>query len=168
MKVQQRLAKTRIAARKASFPEHSHQRILVVDHDDDVRQLSVDVLSESSYDVEAVASGSAGWRALQHNQYDLIITENAMPGMTGMEMIEKLRSANIALPVIMATKHLPRHELARKPWLKPAATLPRPFSIDDLLAAVKTVLHRDSHTAPSCAITPEPAFEHAGKHLLRP
>jgi DNA-binding NtrC family response regulator len=84
--------------------------------------------------------GAAGWEALQDNSYDLAITDNKMPRMTGVEMIEKLRSARMTLPVIMATGHLPVNEFARKPWLKPNATLQRPFSNDDLLEAVKKVL----------------------------
>ena len=63
-----------------------------------------------------------------------------MPKMTGMEMIEKLRAARMAVPVIMATAHAPTHEFDRKPWLRPEATLQRPFSIDDLLAAARRVL----------------------------
>jgi two-component system chemotaxis response regulator CheY len=116
-------------------------RILVVDDNSDTRQLSVDVLSGSGYDVEAVLDGAAGWEALQSTSYDLIITDNKMPRMTGLEMIEKLRSARMTLPVIMATGHLPLNEFARRPWLKPDAMLQRPFSTDDLLETVKTVLH---------------------------
>ena len=115
-------------------------RILVVDDDNDTRQLSVDVLVGSGYDVDAVIDGAAGWEALQTSNYDLAITDNKMPRMTGVEMIEKLRSARMALPVIMATGQLPLNEFARKPWLKPTATLQRPFSNDDLLEAVKKVL----------------------------
>ena len=118
-------------------------RILVVDDDSDTRQLSVDVLAGSGYDVEAVTDGAAGLEALQANSYDLIITDNKMPKMTGIEMIEKLRFAHMALPVIMATRHLPMHEFARMPWLKPNAMLQRPFSNEDLLATVKNVLHKD-------------------------
>jgi YesN/AraC family two-component response regulator len=66
-----------------------------------------------------------------------------MPRMTGIEMIEKLRSACIISRVIMATGHLPVFEFARKPWLKPDAALQRPFSNDELLATVKKVLHTD-------------------------
>jgi FixJ family two-component response regulator len=58
-------------------------------------------------------------------------------------MIEQLRSAHMTLPVIMATGHLPMVEFARRPWLKPDATLQRPFSNDDLLEAVKKVLRPD-------------------------
>jgi PleD family two-component response regulator len=43
-------------------PSH---RILVVDDDNDTRQLSVDVLVNSGYDVEGVKDGAAGWKALQ-------------------------------------------------------------------------------------------------------
>jgi CheY-like chemotaxis protein len=129
----------------ASTPCHanSRRRILVVDHDSDVRQLSVDVLDGSGYDVEAVEDGVAAWEMLKGSHYDLIITENKMPGMTGIEMIEKLRAARLTIPVILATRHLPRHEFARKPWLLPMATLCRPFSNDDLLAAVKQTLRTD-------------------------
>jgi CheY-like chemotaxis protein len=118
-------------------------RILVVDDDKDTRQLSVDVLTGSGYEVEGVKDGAAGWEALLTYDYDLIITDNKMPRMTGVEMIGKLRSAKMAVPVIMATRHLPTYEFAEKPWLKPDAMLQRPFSNDELLATVKNVLRRD-------------------------
>ena len=121
----------------------SPHRVLVVDDNSDVRQLTVDVLAGSGYDVDAAQDGAAGWEAIQARGYDLIITDNQMPRMTGIEMIEKLRSACIISRVIMATGHLPVFEFARKPWLKPDAALQRPFSNDELLATVKKVLHTD-------------------------
>jgi DNA-binding response OmpR family regulator len=120
-----------------------HQRILVVDDDPDSRQFSIDVLIGSGYDVDAAKDGAAGWEAIQNNSYDLIITDNKMPRMTGLEMIGKLRSATMTLPVIMATRYLPTHEFVRRPWLKPDAALERPFSNDALLMAVKNVLGAD-------------------------
>jgi len=121
----------------------SHHRILVVDHDSDVRQLSVDVLTGFGYDVVAVPDGAAGWEALRATRYDLVITDNKMPRMTGIEMLAKLHSAGMTVPVIMATRHVPVHELARKPWLKDIATLLRPCSNDDLLDAAKKALRPD-------------------------
>lgn len=112
----------------------------MIDDDRDARRFSVAALAVAGYDVEAVNDGDAGWEALQANRFDLIITDNQMPKMTGLEMIEKLRSACMAVPVIMATGILPTQEFERKPWLKPDATLQRPFSNDDLLEAVKKSL----------------------------
>ncbi len=119
-------------------------RILVVDDSNDVRQLSVDVLMDAGYDVEAANDGAAGWEALQAGSYDLVITDNKMPRMTGLEMIEKLRAARLAVPVLMATGCLPAYDISCKPWLKPDAMLQRPFPNDDLLKAVKEILHPDA------------------------
>jgi DNA-binding response OmpR family regulator len=125
-------------------PINPSHRILVVDDDNNTRQFSVDVLVGSGYDVEDVKDGAAGWKALQAgNNYDLIVTDNKMPNMTGIEMIAKLRYARMTVPVIMATGILPMNEFAHKPWLKPDAMLQRPFSNDDLLATVKKVLRTD-------------------------
>jgi CheY-like chemotaxis protein len=125
-------------------PRH---RILVVDDDNDTRQLSVDVLAGSGYDIEVAKDGAAAWEAfLTGNHYDLVVTDNKMPNMTGIEMIAKLRAACITVPIIMATEHLPTHEFARKPWLTPQATLLKPFSNDDFLRAVKKVLSTDGGT----------------------
>jgi PAS domain S-box-containing protein len=124
-------------------PAKSSRRILVVDDDSGTCRCSLEVLTGSGYDVESVKDGAAGWDALQAKTYDLVITDNKMPKMSGMEMIEKLRAGRMTVPVILATAFAPTHEFDRKPWLKPDATLQRPFSNDDLLAAVKRVLRTD-------------------------
>jgi DNA-binding response OmpR family regulator len=117
--------------------------ILVVDDDDDTRHMSINVLADSGYGVEGAKDGAAGWEAIQTTDYDLIVTDNKMPRMTGLEMLEKMRAARISLPVIMATGMLPTHEFERRPWLMPDLMLQRPFSNGDLLAAVKKILGTD-------------------------
>jgi len=117
--------------------------ILVVDDDDDVRQLSVDALAAHGYGVEAVKDGAAGWQAIRSGSYDLVITDNRMPKMTGVEMIAKMRAARLPLPIIMATTYLPTHEFAIKPWLEPDAMLQRPCTNEELLETVEKVLRTD-------------------------
>jgi len=124
-------------------PANSPQRVLVVDDDSDARQLSLEVLAGAGYHVEGVKDGAAGWEALETNRYDLVITDNKMPRMTGLEMIEKLHSASRAVPVIMVTGYSAIQDFARKPWLKPDATLQKPFSNAALLEVVKRVLRTD-------------------------
>jgi CheY-like chemotaxis protein len=119
------------------------RRILVVDDDPDIRQLSVDVLVSSDFKVDAAVDGADAWEALRVKHFDLVITDNKMPRMTGIELIEKLRYTRLPLPVIMATSQLPTLEFERKPWLLPDATLQKPFSNDDLLVTVKKVLRTD-------------------------
>src|SRR6185369_4261945 len=72
--------------------------------------------------------------------YDLLITDNRMPRVTGLELIKKLRSEDMTLPVILASGTVPVEELNRHPWLQLDASLPKPFTITQLLETVKTVL----------------------------
>ncbi len=115
-------------------------RILVVDDDDFVRQLNTRVLVKSGYNVDAAEDGAVAWDTLQLNGYDLLVTDNKMPKVTGVELLQKLHAARIFLPVIMATGTLPDEEFARSPWLQPAATLLKPYSNAELLATVEDVL----------------------------
>jgi DNA-binding response OmpR family regulator len=118
----------------------SRHRILVVDDDSEVRRHNVEMLICSGYDVEEATDGADGWEALQDRHFDIVITDNTMPKMTGVEMIQKLRSSSMTVPVIMATGTMPAFEFARKPWLTPDAALILPFSDDELLAAIRNIL----------------------------
>jgi len=122
------------------------RRILVVDDDSDIRQLSTEVLIHSGYVVDAAADGAAAWEALQIKAFNLLITDHNMPRLTGVELVKKLRSARMALPVILATG-LPTAELVQNPSLQLAAMLPKPFSIEELLETVSVVL-RATDSAP--------------------
>jgi DNA-binding response OmpR family regulator len=122
-------------------------RILVVEDDSGVRQLSAQVLVGSGYHVDAAEDGAAAWEALQIKAFNLLITDHNMPRLTGVELVKKLRSARMALPVIMATGRLPTEALAQNPSLQLAAVLPKPFSIAELLETVRAVL-RATDSAP--------------------
>ena len=122
-------------------------RILVVDDDRDMRRLNTEVLLRSGYAVDAVADGAAGWEALNAEGYDLMITDNSMPKLSGLELLKKLRSARMELPVIMATGNPPTHEFAQSPWLVPEATLVKPYTIAELLRTVRNVLSETERTA---------------------
>jgi len=69
-----------------------------------------------------------------------VITDHKMPKVTGVELLKKLRAARMDLPVILVTAALPREEFTRQPWLQPAATLLKPYTVEELLGTVKEVL----------------------------
>jgi two-component system, chemotaxis family, chemotaxis protein CheY len=113
------------------------RRILVVEDDDDIRRFNAEALASSGYHVEAAVDGASGWEALNANRYDLLITDNNMPNLSGVELIKKLNAARMAVPVILASGLEHPHEVAE---LRLAATLPKPFTLDELLGTVKKVL----------------------------
>jgi DNA-binding response OmpR family regulator len=61
-----------------------------------------------------------------------------MPNLTGVELVQNLRSARMALPVVMVAGTMPTHQL---PPLQLAATLLKPFVVAELLEMVQDVLH---------------------------
>jgi DNA-binding NtrC family response regulator len=127
-------------AAEARFRTNQANRILVVDDDMVIRNLNAQVLSLFGYQTETAEDGAAAWETLQANRYDLLITDNKMAKVSGVELLKKLRSARMALPVIMATGTLPREEFSGYPWLQPVATLLKPFTFAELLGAVREIL----------------------------
>ena len=127
----------RAALRCQASPPH---RILVVDDEPSIRHLNTKVLVDSGYHVDAAEDGAVAWDTLQVNSYDLLVTDNNMPKMSGVELIMKLHAARVALPVILATASSPKEEFTRYPWLQPAATLLKPYTVVEFLGTVKNVL----------------------------
>jgi DNA-binding response OmpR family regulator len=130
---------------------HPSNRILVVDDDISIRELSAQVLTAFGFQVETAEDGVAGWEALHASSYDLLITDHNMPKVTGVELVKKLRSARMTLPVVLVSGAMPTEELSRNPLLQLAATLLKPFSPDELLGIVEKVL-RAAEGAPSHAV----------------
>ena len=112
---------------EAPAPVKPTKRILVVEDDISIRRLSTEMLIRSGYQVDAAADGAAGWKTLQGKSYDLVITDNFMPKVTGVEMVKKLHAAGMKLPVILATAMLPQEEFVAHPWLQAVTTLLKHF-----------------------------------------
>jgi DNA-binding response OmpR family regulator len=101
---------------------------------------NAEVLIRQGYEVNAAEDGGVGWEELQLNHYHLVITERDLPGLDGMEMVRKLRSARLAMLVIVTTKKLPAARATRHALLQPMVTLLKPYTITELLDAVRVVL----------------------------
>jgi DNA-binding response OmpR family regulator len=135
---------------------NSRHRILVVEDEQDLRRLSAEVLIDAGYQVDVAENGAAAWFALQHSQYDLLITDQFMPKLSGVELLKKIHAANMTVPVIMATGFLPTWGFALHSWLQPVKMLLKPYSLKKLLATVKNVLHRTVSVGDDLPLPPLP------------
>ncbi len=125
------------AAPVAAKSRPPSQHILVVEDDQDLRQLYLKVLARAGYKVDTAVDGDVGWKVLQAASYDLLITDNNMPKLTGVELIKKLRHARLSLPVILASGAAPINIES----LQLTAILPKPFTIDELKRTVQEALN---------------------------
>ena len=81
------------ACESASAPLQSQtnppHRILVVEDDISICQLNTAALKHSGYEVDAAEDGAAAWEGLNADGYNLLITDNSMPKVTGVELLKK-------------------------------------------------------------------------------
>ncbi len=124
--------------------------ILLVYDDAYMRALNARVLSWSGYKVKTAAHGAEAWEALELRNYDLLITENVMPYVTGMQLLKHLRSRGLAMPVNMTSGTSPAKELKLHPGLRLEAALRKPVTSDKLLQTVKNVLQTSESFAFGC------------------
>ncbi len=80
-------------------------RILVVDDEDILGEMLSDVLSLEGYEVTVVRSGEDALVRLTEGPYQLVVTDNSMPGMSGLELLAQIRDRWPEIPVILMTAY---------------------------------------------------------------
>jgi PAS domain S-box-containing protein len=78
-------------------------RILVIDDNEPVRQLITEYLKADGHTVELAADGHEGLGKASEGRFDLVITDSAMPGMSGSELAAAIKTTNQDIPIIMLT-----------------------------------------------------------------
>jgi two-component system response regulator AtoC len=112
-------------------------RVLVIDDDASLRFTLEAVLSDAGLVVEACDGGASGLAAFEVRGADVVLTDLAMPGMDGMEVLERMRANDPSVPVLMLTAH--GSERVAVAAMKSGAFdyIPKPFDPDELVLAVR-------------------------------
>lgn len=88
-------------------------RILIVDDEPDLRFLMAKYLEADGHEVHEASNGEAGLEMLRAQPYQLVVTDNSMPVMSGLEFIRSIRSdPALADLLIVAWSINPDHDLA--------------------------------------------------------
>src|ERR1700676_2251151 len=114
------------------------QSILVIEDEEKHRRVIGLHLSSAGFDVKAVGNAEEGLKLA--SDVDLILTDLKLPGMDGLELLERLRSQNSHSPVIVMSA-FGTVEIAVAAMKKGAVDfLPKPFSLDHLSVVVEKAL----------------------------
>ncbi len=118
-------------------------RILVVDDEPIVRDLTVEILRRDGYQTEGVPSAKDALERLDQETFDLVVSDVVMPEMTGVEFLYVLRERRPGLPVVLMTGGSKEPERATKAVeLGACGLVYKPFSHAELKAAVEAALER--------------------------
>ncbi len=111
--------------------------VLVVDDDPLVAMGTVAMLEDLGHSAIEVSSGRQALNVLDtDSDIDVVITDQAMPGMTGTELVKKIREQRPSLPIILATGWAELPENSVPEFLR----LSKPYRQEDLAAALGRVL----------------------------
>ncbi len=123
------------------MPEEKYS-ILIVDDEQVVRDSLTHWFTEEGYEVEAVATAEEALSRLAARDLDLVLADIRMPGMDGLELLEKIQSEQLDTSVIVMTGYASVESAVRA--LKHGAFdyITKPFDPDDLSVAVRNALEQ--------------------------
>jgi len=114
--------------------------IAVVDDEEAIRDALSDLFLVMGYSCQTFDRAEAFLAAHTPNRFDCLITDIRMPGMSGLELLERLRAAGSTMPVIVVTSFDDPLIRSRAIESGAHAYLTKPVSDDVLLQSLKTAL----------------------------
>lgn len=122
-------------------------RVLVVDDEADAREMLSAILSQAGFDVDDAADGFSALAKVSRYRPDIVVTDLRMPGMTGVDLLQRIRRIHGDVPVILATG-LETWDLCTAAEAYGAVTcLVKPVEFDELIWTIEMALAVRQNTA---------------------
>ena len=115
-------------------------RVLIVDDDDDVRLVAAAMVEEAGYEVETAAGGAAALAELEAREFQLVVTDVVMPGMSGVELVRRIRENWPSLPILFASGYADLQTFGEE--LAQERVLKKPYRLADVAAEIHAVLNQ--------------------------
>src|SRR6266446_3088463 len=109
--------------------------ILVIEDEEKQRRVMGLHLAGADFDVKGVGTAEEGWKIA--GEVDLIITDLKLPGMDGLELLEKLKGQNSHTPVVVMSAFGTVENAVEAMKRGAVDFLPKPFSLDHLTVVVE-------------------------------
>jgi len=117
--------------------------VLLAEDDAPSRQIYYTVLDTEGYRVIEVPDGNSALEVLRNQPVDLLLTDIMMPGMTGIELLERAREIRPELRAIVMTGHKTSEAVIGALRNRACEFLEKPFHTEELVETVRSVLSRD-------------------------
>lgn len=117
-------------------------RLLFVEDDRELRELTALLLREAGYETDCCADGEEGVYYAENIQYDVILLDRMLPSLEGVEVVKTLRKKGIATPIIMVTALDGIGDRVNGLDAGADDYLVKPFEVEELFARIRAVLRR--------------------------
>ena len=122
--------------------------LLIVDDDDEIRELLEFDLAQSGYKVDIAQNGFDGLEKAVNNYYDLVLLDVMMPKMNGFDVCKNIRKSKPELPVLLLTAKGTIDDKTQGFDCGADDYLVKPFDIQEVLLRVRALLRRKSDSQP--------------------
>ncbi len=123
------------------------KRILIVDDDDEIRELLEFDIAQNGYFVDTAVDGKDGLNKALNNSYDLIILDVMMPKMNGFDVCQNIRQAKLSIPILMLTAKGTIDDKTVGFNCGADDYLVKPFDIQEVLLRIRVLLRRNTPPA---------------------
>jgi two-component system response regulator QseB len=117
-------------------------RLLLIEDDPDLGEGIRLALQREHYVVDWLQDGKSAWAALQTDDFDLLILDLGLPGMSGLELLSRARAAGQLTPVLILTARDAAEDRVRGLDAGADDYLIKPFDIHELKARIRALLRR--------------------------
>jgi len=117
-------------------------RILIVEDEKKIADSLKQGLTENSFQAEVAYDGVMGWKLFRNQSFDLVILDINLPGMNGYELCKAIRSANVAVPVVMLTAMSAVDDKIEGFDAGADDYIIKPFDFRELLVRIRALLKR--------------------------
>lgn len=124
-------------------------KLLYAEDEMSMSEAVVDILTFHKYMVDAVYDGADALAYAESEQYDGIILDIMMPKMSGLDVLKKLRAEGCKTPILLLTAKAEIEDQIQGLDLGADDYLPKPFSMELLLARVRALLRRRDEFTPN-------------------
>lgn len=124
-------------------------KLLYAEDEIGMSEAVVDILTYHHYLVDAVYDGAEALAYAQAERYDAIILDIMMPKLNGLEVLKRLRDSGCGTPVLLLTAKAEVEDQIQGLDLGADDYLPKPFSMELLLARVRAILRRREEYTPN-------------------
>jgi DNA-binding NtrC family response regulator len=114
-----------------------HKRVLIVDDEPQFGELYAHTLQQEGFITEVALSGESALRRIEQQLPDLVISDVRMPGISGVELLQRVRHSHPDLPFLLVTAHADIRDAVVSLKLGAIDYLKKPIDLEELLAAVR-------------------------------
>lgn len=122
------------------------ETLLVVEDERKIARLLQIELESEGYQVRVALDGTAGWTAFLEGGIDLILLDVMLPGISGIELLRRIRSADADTPVLLLTAKSAVEDKVSGLDLGANDYITKPFEIEEVFARIRTALRLAART----------------------